>query len=149
MSSHATLSVCTRCRPPGWTGPDAERPGAMLAHEMEAELERGALAHPIVFRRVHCMSQCLRPCVISLSDPARYAYVFGDLAPGLHAADVLRTIDLWLTEPEGYLTRPQRPASMRTGILGRVPPLDSSHDLVVSRRSFPAGPRSPTDRLGD
>ncbi|MBM3645981.1 MAG: DUF1636 domain-containing protein [Alphaproteobacteria bacterium] len=144
--SGATLSVCTRCRPAGWTGPDEDRPGAVLANELEAALEAGKLAHDIEFRRVRCMSQCLRPCVISLGDDTRYTYLFGDLAPDAHAQDVLQTVALWLTTPEGYMTRQERPESMRTGILGRLPPLESSHELVVSRRQFAAGANPSVDR---
>lgn len=130
MSGNATLSVCMRCKPEGWTGSDERRPGALLAERVAAELARFPVAEPIAFRTIRCMSQCKRPCVVALSGEGRFTYLFGDLDPGTDAAAVVEALRLYLAKPDGFLERPGRPPALQAGILGRIPPLVHGARLV-------------------
>jgi predicted metal-binding protein len=116
------LSVCFRCRPPEWKGLDEDRPGVRLAEAIEHEAGRRGLA-PDLLRDVRCMSQCKRACVVAFSGRDRFTYLFGDLDPSRHAADILDAFALYALREDGFLERFERPDVMQNGILGRVPPL--------------------------
>ncbi|WP_342358901.1 DUF1636 domain-containing protein [Terrarubrum flagellatum] len=132
------LSICVTCRPAGWTGGDEERPGARLANAIEDAAEQGA-TKPITVRRIRCMSQCKRPCVVAFSGDDRFTYVFGDLDPAIDAATVLSCFDLYREKPDGYMDRWERPETMRDGLVGRIPPLGSTHRFVAHEREIEPG----------
>ena len=79
------------------------------------------------------MSQCKRPCAIALSGSERFTYVFGDLDPDTpgHVDALLALSSLYLEAPEGFLRRGERPEPLRAGILGRLPPSNTTSDLVT------------------
>ena len=135
-----TISVCTRCRPRDWSETaNRERPGALLACALQQSLTDADVPPPINLRRVRCMSQCLRPCVIAFSHRDRFTYLFGDLDPTRHVDDVLLAIRMWLSRSDGFMARKERPPSMRRGILGRIPPLDWAPDQSMpGARSVPS-----------
>jgi predicted metal-binding protein len=126
-----TLSICLRCR----DGREADRAdlrgGARLAQAVVDLVARQGCAAAL--RGVHCMSQCKRPCVVSLTAPGAFTYVFGDLDPEdpAHAQAILDLIPLYRAAPEGFLTRDARPAPLRAAILGRLPPLGTASDLIL------------------
>lgn len=126
------LSVCTRCRPADFAGADHERPGHRLA---EAVLSLAQGADPtevdLTLRGIHCMSQCKRPCVVALSAPEKFTLLFGDLQPETDAADILSLARQYAESDERLVPRPDRPACLRSGILGRVPPLGYSGELRI------------------
>lgn len=128
-----TLSICLRCRD-GREERDTDldqRGGRRLARAVAAEFDSSTAAdRGVVLRGVNCMSQCKRPCTISLSGRDRFTYLFGDLDPKVHATDVLSVAAAYANAPDGFLTRPARPEVMRGGILGRIPPLDFKGELV-------------------
>jgi len=131
------VSVCTRCRPQDWSETaNSERPGALLAGALRQALAGADLPLSINLRRVRCMSQCLRPCVIAFSDRDRFTYVFGDIDPARHVDDVLVVVRMWLSRGDGFMERNKRPPSMRSGILGRIPPIMSSHEIVEGEVGF-------------
>lgn len=76
------------------------------------------------------MSQCKRPCVVALTAPRRYTFVFGDLDPFEHATAVLDLLPLYAADPQGRMPRPHRPVPLQAGILGRIPPPDADGDPV-------------------
>ena len=110
-----TLSICIRCRDEREEANGQLRGGARLA---QAVLEAGIDQAALDVRGVRCISQCKRSCAIALSGPDRFTYIFGDLDPTQHAKDVVD------------MARNDRPAPMRAGVLGRVPPLMWSGDAV-------------------
>jgi predicted metal-binding protein len=125
------LDVCLRCRPPGWDGPDGDRPGARLAAAIDAEIAARAL--PGVGRRdLHCASQCKRPCVVAFAGDGRFTFLFGDLDPSRDAAAVVDAFLLYRGRSDGFLERAERPPALRAGILGRIPPLGWRGPLVVA-----------------
>jgi predicted metal-binding protein len=96
---------------------------------MQQALTDADLPLPINLRRVRCMSQCLRPCVIAFSHRGRFTFMFGDLDPIRHVGDVLVAVRMWLSRGDGFMERKERPPSMRSGILGRIPPIDCTREL--------------------
>jgi len=129
------LSVCMRCKPPSWTGPDAERPGQLLAQALAARLRDDAsrgVTLPVRLRRIRCMSQCKRACAVAFSGAGRFTYLFGDLDPARDVDAVLEAIALYRSRPDGFIERNERPDVMRAGILGRIPPLEFGARLVES-----------------
>jgi predicted metal-binding protein len=132
IAGEYSLSVCFRCRPPEWEGEDEDRPGVVLAETIEWEAHRRGV--PLdVLRDVRCMSQCKRPCVVAFSGPGKFTYLFGDLDPAAHAADILDAFVLYASRPDGFLERFERPEIMRAGILGRIPPMRADARLVEAR----------------
>lgn len=122
-----TLSICLTCR-----DDRAGIRGGMLLAEAIGDLaaRHGCAAR---LRGVRCMSQCRRACVVSLTAPGAFTYVFGDLDPEnpAHAQAILDLIPLYRTAPEGFLTREARPEPLRATILGRLPPIETASDLVT------------------
>jgi len=131
-----TLSICLRCR----DGREAEhqgvRGGARLAEAIcQHAAQQGC---DVGLRGISCMSQCKRPCVISLTAPEAFTYVFGDLDPSRpdHVQAILDLMPLYNIAPEGYLARDARPEPLRASILGRLPAIGSSN-AIVSALSAP------------
>lgn len=86
----------------------------------------------MVLRGVRCMSQCKRPCVVSLSAPERFTYLFGDLSPAdqTHVTALFDLVQSFSASEDGFLERKERPLPLRASILGRLPPLESRSTLV-------------------
>ena len=125
------LSVCTRCRDGREPAHADRRGGARFADRLiDAIGERRGALPSFHLRGVACMSQCKRPCVVTLTAPRRYTFVFGDLDPFDHAAAVLDLLPLYAADPQGRMPRPSRPAPLQAGILGRIPPPDAVGDPV-------------------
>lgn len=133
-----TLSICLTCRDRREDLRGDLRGGARMAMAVGAlaggQAPAAQAAMPARLRGVRCMSQCKRACVVSLTAPGAFTYVFGDLDPEnpAHLQAVLDLIPLYLAAPEGFLRRDQRPGPLRASILGRLPPLDTCSELVAS-----------------
>ena len=144
-----TISICLRCRD-GREGSNADldrRGGRRLAHAVaDAFPNSTAASRGIRLRGVNCMSNCKRPCTIALSGPGRFTYLFGDLDPTLHAGDILAVAAAYAEAENGFLPRPARPEALREGILGRIPPLGFTGDLV---EPLSLTPQHPTHESGD
>ena len=107
------------------------RGGSRLAEAIRAQTDRLA-AQSVALRGVKCMSQCKRPCIVSLSQDDKFTYVFGDLDPNESAntGALLELVERYNKAPEGFLERAARPELLRANILGRFPPLGSASPLV-------------------
>ncbi len=125
------LSVCLRCRDGREAVSSDLRGGTRLAHAVARAAASRDL--PMTLRGVHCMSQCKRGCVASLTAPGAFTYVFGDLDPAEpdHVAALLDILPRFAAAPEGFLTRDARPEPLRARILGRLPPIGTTSDLVI------------------
>ena len=127
------LSICLRCRDGRENRATdlSQRGGRRLAQSVAAEFGTSAAAERgVALRGVNCMSQCKRPCAIALSGRDRFTYLFGDLDPTLHAIDVLTLAAAYAGAPDGFMRRNDRPPVVQAGILGRIPPLSFSGELV-------------------
>jgi len=123
------LSICVRCRDGREDQFDDVRGGARLADAVCAALAADTDVN-ISVRAVRCMSQCKRACTVSLTAPNAFTWIFGDLDPLRHASDVIEVAKLYMQSPEGFMRRDDRPEPMRAGVLGRLPPIGSDHEIV-------------------
>lgn len=124
------LSICMTCRD-GREDDHETRGGSRLAERILAQLKVQAPAN-LRIRGVRCMSQCKRSCIVSLSAPERFTYVFGDLDPqeDIHVDALFELVSLYSDAEEGFLERKDRPEPLQASILGRLPPLGSRSALV-------------------
>ena len=124
------LSICMTCRD-GRESEAGTRGGARLARRIAArQMERGGPEMQI--RGVHCMSQCKRPCIVSLTAEERFTYIFGDLDPNSErdVEALVELVSLYSEATEGFLERRERPTELQANILGRLPPLGSQSSLI-------------------
>lgn len=126
----AVLSICTTCRD-GREAKTGTRGGARLAEAIYARID-ALTAAGVTLRGVKCMSQCKRPCIVSLSQDDKFTYVFGDLDPYVIADTdaLLELVKRYNNAPEGFLERKDRPELLRATILGRFPPCRSASPLI-------------------
>lgn len=129
-SERPTLSICTTCRD-GREGRLATRGGARLAERVAIEHAKHCQP-PMKVRGVRCMSQCKRPCIVSLSAPEGFTYMFGDLDPfnETHIASLFELVEKYAASADGFLERKERPKEFQANILGRFPSLESHSSLV-------------------
>ena len=127
------LSICTTCRDGRETVRHSVRGGTRLGEAVLAQLAGDGGRAAFRVRGANGMSQCKWPCAIALSGPDRFTQVFGEPDPGTHGqVDALLALSsLRLEALEGILRRWERPAPLRAGILGRLPPPTTTSDLVT------------------
>ncbi|MEO6273278.1 MAG: DUF1636 domain-containing protein [Rhodoferax sp.] len=130
MSTITEVIVCTTCRPAN-VPRDQPAPGAALYEAVQAaawdiqDADPAQLAQ-VRIRGVECMTGCNRACTVTFQAAGKYLYYFGDLAPDAEtAAHILACAQLHAQTPDGTLLRNDRPARLRNGILGRIPPLQA------------------------
>ncbi|SCZ68911.1 DUF1636 family protein [Epibacterium ulvae] len=113
------LTVCTTCRRAD-VDPEGPRPGAIL---LDALTEAG-LPEGVAIRGVECLSACTRGCSMVLSGGAdRYSYVYGDLDPAEHVADILAGAAAYAKTTDGLVPWRERPVVFRKQSIARIPPL--------------------------
>lgn len=139
-----TLSICLTCRDGREDARGDIRGGTRLADAVCAASSQGSHAQ---LRGVHCMSQCKRSCVVSLTAPAAFTYLFGGLDPEdpTHVRALLDLIPLYAAAPEGFLSRDARTERLRASICGRIPPIGTCSDLVTDLTRSNANPRVTQD----
>lgn len=111
------VTVCTSCR--AMQGDAAERPGQAL---FEALREAVGKDPQLTIRATQCLSVCKRVCTVAISGEDAYTFLFGDIDP---ASDVVALIDLAKSchgAPFGFVPWKDRPASLRSKIIARLPP---------------------------
>jgi len=133
------LSFCMTCRDGQEVVQRGIRGGTRLARAFLSYSE-SSQKPGFEMRGVQCMSQCKRSCIVSLSSSAGFSYIFGDLNPAepSHIEALSELIPLYLAAPEGFLQREARPEPLRTRILGRLPPPESSSSLITSLEAMKA-----------
>ena len=124
-----TLYVCTSCRTAGTLRePKEGRQGYMLYKQLQEALNESSLRHRVEVRAAECLSICPRPCGIALASSDTWTYLFGDQQPNKTIQDILQCVSIYLETPNGFMSRAERPKSLRRSILGRVPPsIGGSH----------------------
>ena len=132
MNTNKTiLSICNRCR----DGKEEElktRGGQRFLDNFLNKIKNNKILN-LKVRSVACMSQCKRPCVISLTSESNFTYVFGDIIPDNQefTSELFELIRRYSNSPNGFLRRGDRPQLFRSNILGRLPSIVSSSDLVT------------------
>ena len=129
-TANPVLSICMTCRD-GRESVNGTRGGARLARRIAGKRMKDG-GPEIQIRGVHCMSQCKRACIVSLTSEERFTYVFGDLDPNneRHVEALFDLVSLYSNAPEGFLERKERPEELQSSILGRLPPIGSKSSLI-------------------
>jgi predicted metal-binding protein len=116
-SGSITILVCRTCRDSA--GSDAApRPGKLLA----AATREAAAPHDIPVTEIECLGNCKRRLSAALLKSGAWSYVFGDLAVD-SGADLVAGARLFANSVDGLLPWRGRPASLKRGLVARIPPL--------------------------
>lgn len=129
-TSKTTIYVCNTCKPEGFVGEDAERPGAVLAKDLARAARERGIELDVELKAVTCLSVCKRPCTVSISGEGKFTYIVGDLEPGRDTEDLLAFAELYGAAEDGITTWRDRPECVRKHTVARVPPIASGSDLV-------------------
>ena len=130
-----TLHVCTSCRAAGTPRePKENRPGFILFHELEKHIDDNALKDTVEVIPAKCLSVCPRPCGIAISCEGAWTYLFGDQNPKTTVSDIVDCISVYLNCEKGFMARAQRPKSLRSSILGRVPPRQGESKHIIANQ---------------
>ena len=134
------LSICTRCRDSREAAYDTTRGGMRLAASVLTRAKK-SLDQPFNLRGVACMSQCKRPCIAAVSASGCFSYIFGDLDTdnSEHIDALFGFMSLYVDAPEGFVERKNRPIALQKRILGRLPHMISSSQLIVELNSTTVG----------
>ena len=126
------LSICNRCRD-GKEDDLKSRGGQRFLDNFLNKIKNNNNILNLKVRSVACMSQCKRPCVISLTSENNFTYVFGDIIPDNqeYMSELFDLISRYSNSPNGFLRRGERPQLFRSNILGRLPSISSNSDLVT------------------
>ncbi|MCI5094850.1 MAG: DUF1636 domain-containing protein [Rhodobacteraceae bacterium] len=120
-TSNVTLTVCTTCRRGEMSDPEAKRPGTLM---FEA-LQQQDLPENVSLRSVECLSACSRGCSMVLTGgPGRWSYVYGDMDPSEHAADIAEGVRAYANTSDGLVPWRERPVVFRKQSIARIPPVE-------------------------
>ena len=127
LEKKSILSVCISCRD-NRENKYKLRGGKRFSRMLQKSIRKNNL----VLREVKCMSQCKRACIVSLTAQDSFTYIFGDVDPNQtkYAQELLELVSIYSKANEGFMRRRDRPDLFRSNILGRLPPIDSTSDLV-------------------
>ena len=141
IAATTEIVVCTTCRPAG-VPRDQTAPGQLLHDAVQAALgadqpaqdgaESGAQTGAagslprLKLRGLACMSGCDRACTVALQAPGKFSYYFGDLSADAETAvQLIACAHLHRDSADGTLLRNARPERLRSGILARLPAVES------------------------
>lgn len=116
--------VCKTCKAGSDNGTEASvKPGAVLTEAVERLIGKEPEASRIAMQAVECLGNCNRGCSAAILSPGDWYYIFGDLEAG-SAEDLLTGARLMGSVAEGPLPWRGRPASLKKGMIARIPPVD-------------------------
>ena len=108
VSPGPQVVVCNTCR----------RGGALLARMLRQEASAG-----IAVEEMPCLFACDRACTVYIRAPGRMAYVLGDFAPTVEAAQaILRYARLHADSAEGEVDYREWPDGVKGHFITRMPP---------------------------
>ena len=127
LEKKSILSVCISCRDNRESKYKVQG-GKRFSRILQKSIRK---KNPLL-REVKCMSQCKRACIVSLTAQDSFTYIFGDVDPNQtkYAQELLELVSIYSKANEGFMRRRDRPDLFRSNILGRLPPIDSTSDLV-------------------
>jgi predicted metal-binding protein len=131
-----SIFVCTTCaskwengRPVGTSG------GKQLLDRLVRLQQDHNIASDLQIQPVGCMSACSRSCAIAFTSLGKHTYLFGDIPTDVsddRLLDILHCADSYRSHSAGVLPWAERPEPLKSGILAKIPPLDSGK-LTVSK----------------
>ena len=128
--NETVLSICSTCRD-GDEENLKKRGGQRLLENIVAYFNYKKLPF-LKLRKVRCMSQCKRSCVISFTSNNCFTYVFGDINPKdpQYVKSLFDLVILYGKAEEGFLRRRDRPELFKSNILGRLPAISSRSPII-------------------
>jgi predicted metal-binding protein len=114
-----TIYVCITCRRAG-DPEDGVRPGLLLARATA----RAAEGSGVAVRQVRCLANCNRALSAAVRCDGAWTYVFGGLDAETDAAALIEGARLLARAEDGVMPWRGRPASLKRGLIARVPPTD-------------------------
>jgi predicted metal-binding protein len=114
------VSVCVTCR----ASPEETevRAGTRMYEAVRDAIDfAGAEVRP-----VQCLGVCKHPATVSVTAPAGYTFVFGDLNPETGADALAAFVRAYAVADYGYVPWRERPKVLRGGLVVRIPPSDWS-----------------------
>ena len=121
--SQPVIHVCVTCRHPDLSRHRrGEGGGAAMPAALQGALDREGLADQFELRTYECLGSCSYRCRISIAGAGRWSWLFGKLSPNDDLTPLARFLRFWLSAPDGFVPKPDRPAALGAWLLGRVPP---------------------------
>ena len=118
-AARTTVLVCITCR--ASTDPDdAPRKGPKLAEAAQRALGNTA---DVDVLRVRCLGNCSRGLSAAICREKAWTYVFGHLDADNDGPALIAGARLFAGSVDGLLPWRERPASLKRGLIARVPPL--------------------------
>lgn len=114
---NATLFVCTTCR----AGQPVVDGQPVAGARLYSALLESPLPPGVTIAPVECLSACSNGCVIVLSAPACWSYVYGRLSQD-DANDILAGAAAYAATSDGLVPWRERPLIFRKQSLARLPP---------------------------
>ena len=114
------LLICLTCKRGIPADAEAPRPGAVLMAALSGRAPEG-----VALRGVECLSNCDRGCSVALRGAGRWSYVYGDIDPDLHVADLLDGAARYAATLDGLIPWRERPQILRKGVIARIPPMEA------------------------
>jgi len=118
-AASTTIYVCITCRRAG-DPEDGVRPGLLLARATA----RAAEGSGVTVRQVRCLANCNRALSAAVRCDGAWTYVFGGLDAETDAAALIEGARLLARAEDGVMPWRGRPASLKRGLIARVPPTD-------------------------
>ncbi|PZQ51705.1 MAG: metal-binding protein [Rhodovulum sulfidophilum] len=87
-------------------------------------LASGDLPPGMRLRGVECLSACSSGCAVALTGPGRWTYVYGNLDPAAHPAEILAGAAAYAATDDGLVPWRERPLVLRRNVIARVPPFE-------------------------
>lgn len=113
-SPDAVLRICAQCDPARF-GPALER--------LRATLVASDLAGRVAAVEQACFNACDAPVSVSLQGPDRATYFFRHVDPESDAEDILATLRVYLSSPDGWIEDARPCGRLRHCLMARVPAL--------------------------
>ena len=110
--THAVVRLCATCAPQ--TASDAR---AALQDALDAA------GLPATVMAQACFNACAAPVSLSLQAQGFATYFFAGVDPMAHRDDIVATVELYLSSPQGWIEDARPCGQLRLCLSGRVPAL--------------------------
>jgi predicted metal-binding protein len=118
MAAETVIFVCTTCQRNDVTRQEGElRSGETLLHLLQAQEPAFRI------EAVSCMNNCVNGCTVGFGAAEKWTYVFGDVAPDQHIADILAVAAFHQASETGEVPWSKRPEGIKRKTVSRTPPL--------------------------
>ena len=115
------LYVCETCIRDAPVPIDDRTEGQKLSDALKNGLSGSNLSSDLVFRQVHCLNGCLKPCNVALRAPGKFNLRFSLLREA-DAVAVLNMAELYIQHPTGDVPPDLWPSQLENKLTVRTPP---------------------------